>query len=361
MAIRQLLVLTAATAAGLTTGAAQSARRTRPSRPTITGTWLRRRPKRLLHGTSGTWAGVPGSPRFMSPFASAYSSIPVSGTGEGAAERWRRDRQRRLFGRRRERRDRPVVARRRQSSLTCGNRARAVEARCRRGPLRHEDRGLVENPDRLGLHHATLRVPDPEVSLKFYLDVFGGQRVKLRGTLDAVDYGNLYLIIEKGNAAPSFGRAIDHLGWRPANIDVTVADMKARGVKFVTQLENTANAKGHPPVLRRRSGRGPHPDHRAHGALEKALGCALTGEMMGFLTDDERAELMPAEMLAARDADSDADRIQRRVHPTPQNERATRGGGRLFASRHSRPEAGARPPAAFSKRGRHGSGVRRDE
>lgn len=104
---------------------------------------------------------------------------------------------------------------------------------------------LVENPDRLGLHHVTLRVPDPEESLKFYLDVFGGQRAKVKGRLDAVDYGNIYLLVLKGEGAPNTGRAIDHIGWSPANVEATVAELKAKGVKFETELPTALNARGH--------------------------------------------------------------------------------------------------------------------
>jgi catechol 2,3-dioxygenase-like lactoylglutathione lyase family enzyme len=104
---------------------------------------------------------------------------------------------------------------------------------------------LVENADRPGLHHVTLRVPDPEESLKFYVDVFGGERTKVKGRLDAIDYGNIYLLVLKGEGASNDGRAIDHIGWSPANVEAAVAGFKAKGVKFETELPKTLNARGH--------------------------------------------------------------------------------------------------------------------
>jgi len=104
---------------------------------------------------------------------------------------------------------------------------------------------LVENPDRLGLHHVALRVPDPEASLRFYADVFGGQRTRVQGQLDAIDYGNIYLLVLKGEGAPSTGRAIDHLGWSPADTEAAVAEFRAKGVTFETEPPTTLNARGH--------------------------------------------------------------------------------------------------------------------
>ena len=47
---------------------------------------------------------------------------------------------------------------------------------------------LVQDPETPGFHHIHLRVADPEASLKWYVDTFGGERAKLKGRLDAVKY-----------------------------------------------------------------------------------------------------------------------------------------------------------------------------
>src|SRR5262249_30166883 len=58
---------------------------------------------------------------------------------------------------------------------------------------------LVQDPETPGFHHIHLRVADPEASLKWYVDAFGGERSKLKGRLDAVKYSNpnVWLLAQK--------------------------------------------------------------------------------------------------------------------------------------------------------------------
>jgi catechol 2,3-dioxygenase-like lactoylglutathione lyase family enzyme len=89
---------------------------------------------------------------------------------------------------------------------------------------------LVQDPGSLGFHHIALRVPDPEGSLKWYVDAFGGERIKMKGRIDAVKYGNIWLVVLKGDGvAPSQGHAIDHLGFRPTSLDAAAVGLKAKG------------------------------------------------------------------------------------------------------------------------------------
>ena len=104
---------------------------------------------------------------------------------------------------------------------------------------------LVEDRDRLGFHHIALRVPNPEESLTWYANAFGGKRTKLRGRVDALTYGGMYLMVLKGDGAPSQGRAIDHLGWGPASMDATAADLKGKRVTFTAGPQPKPNANGH--------------------------------------------------------------------------------------------------------------------
>jgi catechol 2,3-dioxygenase-like lactoylglutathione lyase family enzyme len=93
---------------------------------------------------------------------------------------------------------------------------------------------LVQDPETPGFHHIHLRVADPEASLKWYVDTFGGERAKLKGRLDAIKYTNpnVWLLAQKGDgAAPSLGHAIDHLGWAVANVAAKVADLTTKGAK----------------------------------------------------------------------------------------------------------------------------------
>ena len=95
---------------------------------------------------------------------------------------------------------------------------------------------LVQDPDAPGFHHIHLRVPDPEASLQWYAANFGGDRIKWKGKLDALKYTNptVMLLAEKDDiAAPSQGRAIDHLGWGVTNVDAKVGDLTSKGLKTV--------------------------------------------------------------------------------------------------------------------------------
>jgi lactoylglutathione lyase len=95
---------------------------------------------------------------------------------------------------------------------------------------------LLQDPEAPGFHHIHLRVPDPEASLQWSAANFGGERIKWKGKLDAVKYVNptVLLLAEKDDiAAPSQGRAIDHLGWGVTNVDAKVSDLTAKGLKTV--------------------------------------------------------------------------------------------------------------------------------
>ena len=93
---------------------------------------------------------------------------------------------------------------------------------------------LLEDAELLGFHHIHLHVPNPEATLAWYLQMFGGERSKLKGRLDAVKYANpdVWLLAQKADGAePSQGRAIDHLGWRATDIDAKIVELKQKGVQ----------------------------------------------------------------------------------------------------------------------------------
>jgi catechol 2,3-dioxygenase-like lactoylglutathione lyase family enzyme len=104
---------------------------------------------------------------------------------------------------------------------------------------------LVQDPGSLGFHHLALRVPDPEESLKWYVTAFGGERGKMKSRIDGVKYGKIWLLLLKGDGVvPSQGHSIDHLGFRPTNLESAAVALKANGVKFT--MEPRVNASnGH--------------------------------------------------------------------------------------------------------------------
>ena len=104
---------------------------------------------------------------------------------------------------------------------------------------------LVNDVPGRGFHHVTLRVADPEATLRWFTSAFGGARTKMGGR-DALRYGRMYLAVTKGEGtAPSQGRSIDHLGFGPPSMNATAAALKAQGVKFTAEPAAAPNQLGH--------------------------------------------------------------------------------------------------------------------
>ena len=96
---------------------------------------------------------------------------------------------------------------------------------------------LVEDHDYPGFHHIHLSSMDPEKTLAWYQNIFGGERAKMKGKIDAVLYGKVWLMAVKAKEAPAAteGRAIDHLGWSFPDLDAAAAEIKQKGVTFQTE------------------------------------------------------------------------------------------------------------------------------
>jgi len=94
---------------------------------------------------------------------------------------------------------------------------------------------IVQDSAKLGLHHIHLRGPDPNASLAWYIDKFGGTLSKLKDRIDGINYGGVWVLATKGEATPSAGHAVDHIGFRPLNVDNAVTALKAKNVKVTTE------------------------------------------------------------------------------------------------------------------------------
>jgi catechol 2,3-dioxygenase-like lactoylglutathione lyase family enzyme len=94
---------------------------------------------------------------------------------------------------------------------------------------------IVQDTDTLGFHHVRLRVPEPEAAFMWYLAAFGGERARLKDRIDGLRYGRVWLLAEKGDGAPSVGRAIDHIAWRTTSLDVKVAALRTKGMAFTAE------------------------------------------------------------------------------------------------------------------------------
>jgi catechol 2,3-dioxygenase-like lactoylglutathione lyase family enzyme len=94
---------------------------------------------------------------------------------------------------------------------------------------------IVQDPQKPGLHHLHVRGPDPAATLNWYRERFGGRVEKLRGQIDGIQYGDIWVLAQQGDAVPTAGRAIDHIGMRTTNVDDAIAAFKAKNVKVTTE------------------------------------------------------------------------------------------------------------------------------
>jgi len=94
---------------------------------------------------------------------------------------------------------------------------------------------VVQDAEKLGLHHMHLRSPDPAATLAWYKDHLAGDTGKLKDRLDGLKLSGVWILVQRGDATPSEGHAIDHIGFRTANLDRKTAELKAQGVKFTTE------------------------------------------------------------------------------------------------------------------------------
>jgi catechol 2,3-dioxygenase-like lactoylglutathione lyase family enzyme len=111
---------------------------------------------------------------------------------------------------------------------------------------------VVQDPELLGLHHIHMRGPDPEQVLTWLIEKFGGQRTQLKGRIDAVKYSapgfsDMWILVQRGEATPSTGKAIDHIGWRSAGLNDTVAELKGKGVTVTSEPRPLTLPNG-PPI-----------------------------------------------------------------------------------------------------------------
>src|SRR6266481_5639659 len=62
---------------------------------------------------------------------------------------------------------------------------------------------VVQDPEKLGLHHVHLRGPDPAAILGWYKQKFGGDTGKLKDRIDGLKYSGVWLLVQRGDAVPS--------------------------------------------------------------------------------------------------------------------------------------------------------------
>lgn len=112
---------------------------------------------------------------------------------------------------------------------------------------------VVQDAELLGFHHIHLRAPDPDQMLSWFLAKFGGQKAQLKGRIDAIKYGgggfsDVWVLVQKGEAEPSVGHAIDHVSWRSTKaLADTMTTLKGQGVTVESDPRQVTLPNG-PPI-----------------------------------------------------------------------------------------------------------------
>lgn len=103
---------------------------------------------------------------------------------------------------------------------------------------------IIQDPETPGFHHVHLHSPDPEGTLEWYAEAFGGEIAKFKGLLPAINYNDVWLLVQRSEAKePTQGRAIDHLGWSFADVDKAVEELQANGVKITVEPQDFMNLR----------------------------------------------------------------------------------------------------------------------
>jgi catechol 2,3-dioxygenase-like lactoylglutathione lyase family enzyme len=92
---------------------------------------------------------------------------------------------------------------------------------------------VMQDAELIGFHHVHLSVSDPAAALAWFRDHLGGEPAKLRGILDGIRYGPIWLFASRAAAAPapSANRAIMSLGVDVPDVDQAASALQARGLK----------------------------------------------------------------------------------------------------------------------------------
>jgi catechol 2,3-dioxygenase-like lactoylglutathione lyase family enzyme len=95
---------------------------------------------------------------------------------------------------------------------------------------------MVQDAERLGFHHVHLRVKDPDATLTWYQQQFGGERTKLKGKVDGVRFNGVWLFAMSSEAdLPAPVAAIQLVAFRVDDVDAGMKGLAASGVKAAAE------------------------------------------------------------------------------------------------------------------------------
>jgi catechol 2,3-dioxygenase-like lactoylglutathione lyase family enzyme len=103
---------------------------------------------------------------------------------------------------------------------------------------------VIDDAAAPGFHHVHLASTNPDSTLAWFKERFGGERAKYKNTVDGLKYGDVWVFVRKieSSPAPSAGHAVDHVGWRVQNLEKTLEDL--RGIKVLQGVTNLQLATG---------------------------------------------------------------------------------------------------------------------
>lgn len=113
---------------------------------------------------------------------------------------------------------------------------------------------VVEDQEDLGFHHLHLRSPDPEATLAWYQDVFGGETDAMKGRINGLRWGRVWLLVSRvpdgdASVAPTQGRSVDHLGWGVEDLEAFASETKAKGIAFQMDPRPITNSFGQDLII----------------------------------------------------------------------------------------------------------------
>jgi catechol 2,3-dioxygenase-like lactoylglutathione lyase family enzyme len=111
---------------------------------------------------------------------------------------------------------------------------------------------VVQDPELLGLHHLHLTAADPAEMYTWLTEKLGGERGRMKNKLEGVKYSapgfsTVWILVTRGDAQPSQGRAIDHIGWRSTDMKADLELLRGKGATIQTEPRNMTLQNG-PPI-----------------------------------------------------------------------------------------------------------------
>ena len=92
---------------------------------------------------------------------------------------------------------------------------------------------MVQDAELVGFHHVHLLVPNPETTLGWYQNMFGGERAKLKGRIDGLRYGGVWLLAQNnGGKMTNPHGSIQYIGLLVGDIHQMGTALQGKGVKF---------------------------------------------------------------------------------------------------------------------------------